>query len=92
MNISLSKQSNSSSKIYLTSIILYLSTHLESLVLAGLAHVIVNAPCSNNEKLEMTLEKLQHTATAISAPHFKVRWLEFWNSRVHSRQAVHFLP
>jgi hypothetical protein len=44
MNISLSKHSNSSSQIYLTSIILYLSIHLESLVLAGLAHVIVNAP------------------------------------------------
>jgi hypothetical protein len=42
MNISLSKHSNSSSKIYTTSRILYISTHLESLVLAGLAHVIVN--------------------------------------------------
>jgi hypothetical protein len=38
----------------------------------------------------MTLEKLQLIATATIAPHFKVRWLEFWNSRVHSRQAVHF--
>jgi hypothetical protein len=44
MNISLSKHSNSSSKIYIISIFLSLSTHLESLVLAGLAHVIVNAP------------------------------------------------
>jgi hypothetical protein len=38
------KHSNSASKIYITSRILYLSTHLESLVLPGLAHVIVNAP------------------------------------------------
>ena len=45
---------------------------------------------SNNEKPEMTLEKLQLLATAMAAPHFKVRWLEHWNSGVHSRQAVHF--
>jgi hypothetical protein len=38
----------------------------------------------------MMLEKLQLIATPIAAPHFKVRWLEFWNSGVHSRQAVHF--
>jgi hypothetical protein len=38
----------------------------------------------------MTLEKLQLIATATAAPHFKVRWLEFWNSGIHSRQAVHF--
>jgi hypothetical protein len=38
----------------------------------------------------MMLEKLQLIATASAAPHFKVRWLEFWNSGVHSRQAVHF--
>jgi hypothetical protein len=38
----------------------------------------------------MKLEKLQLIATAIAAPHFKVRWLEFWNSRVYSRQAVLF--
>jgi hypothetical protein len=47
MNISLFKHSNSSSKIYTTSRILYISTHLESLVLAGLAHVIVNVPINN---------------------------------------------
>jgi hypothetical protein len=45
---------------------------------------------SNNEKPEMTLEKLQSISTASAAPHFKVRWLEFWNSSLHSRQAVHF--
>jgi hypothetical protein len=45
---------------------------------------------SNNEKLEMTLEKLRSIATASAAPHFKVRWFEFWNSSLHSRQAVHF--
>jgi hypothetical protein len=44
MNIYSSKHSNSSSKIYIASKILYLSTYLESLVLVGLAHVIVNVP------------------------------------------------
>jgi hypothetical protein len=43
MTISLSKHSNSSSKIYITSRFLYLSIYLEPLVLAGLAHIIVNA-------------------------------------------------
>jgi hypothetical protein len=41
MHISLFKHSNSSFKIYR---FLYLSTHLESSVLAGLAHDIVNVP------------------------------------------------
>jgi len=40
----------------------------------------------------MTLEKLQLIATAVAAPYFKVRWLENWNSGVHSHQAVHFPP
>ena len=40
----------------------------------------------------MILEKLQLIATACAAPHFKVRWLENWNSSVHSRQGVHFPP
>jgi hypothetical protein len=39
----------------------------------------------------MTLEKLQLIATASASPTFKVRWLEHWNSSVHSRQAIHFL-
>jgi hypothetical protein len=47
---------------------------------------------SNNKKLEISLEKLQLIATACAAPQFKVRWLENWNSSVHSRQAVHFPP
>ena len=47
---------------------------------------------SNNEKLEMSLEKLQLIATASVAPEFKVRWLEQWNSSVYSRQAIHFPP
>jgi hypothetical protein len=47
---------------------------------------------SNNEKPEMSLEKLQLIATAYVAPQFKVRWLQFWNSGIHSRQAVHFPP
>jgi hypothetical protein len=40
----------------------------------------------------MSLEKLQLIATACAALHFKVRWLQFWNSSIHSRQAVHFPP
>jgi hypothetical protein len=47
---------------------------------------------SNNEKPEMSLEKLQLIATACAAPQFKVRWLKNWKSGVHSRQAVHFPP
>jgi hypothetical protein len=47
---------------------------------------------SNNEKPEMTLEKLQLIASAIAAPPFKVRRLEYWISSVHSRQAIHFPP
>ena len=38
----------------------------------------------------MSLEKLQLIATACVAPEFKVRWLQPWNSSIHSRQAVHF--
>jgi hypothetical protein len=38
----------------------------------------------------MSLEKLQLIATASAAPTYKVRWLKFWNSSFHSRQAVHF--
>ena len=40
----------------------------------------------------MFLVKLQLIATACVAPQFKVRWLENWNSSVHSCQAVHFPP
>jgi hypothetical protein len=47
---------------------------------------------NNNEKPEMSLEKLQLIATTYAALQFKVRWLENWNSSVHSRQAVHFPP
>jgi hypothetical protein len=43
MNISLSKHSNFSVKIHVTSRFLYLSPQLESLVLAELVHVIINA-------------------------------------------------
>ena len=38
----------------------------------------------------MTLEKLQLIAMATATSHFKVRWLEFWNSGVHPYQAVYF--
>jgi hypothetical protein len=40
----------------------------------------------------MSLEKLQLIATACAAPQFKVRWLQFWNSGIHSHQVVHFPP
>jgi hypothetical protein len=43
---------------------------------------------NNNEKPEMTLEKLQLIASTTVAPPFKVKW----NSSIHSRQAVHFPP
>jgi hypothetical protein len=39
----------------------------------------------------MTLERLQLIATAVAAPLHKVRWLTFWNSRTHTREALHFL-
>ena len=44
---------------------------------------------SNKKKPKMLLNKLQLIATA---PQFKVKWLEHWNSSVHSYQEVHFLP
>jgi hypothetical protein len=40
----------------------------------------------------MSLEKLQLIATACAAPHFKIRWLQFWNSGSPSHQVVHFPP
>jgi hypothetical protein len=40
----------------------------------------------------MSLEKLQLIATACATPHFKARWLQFWNSGSHFRQVVHFPP
>ncbi len=39
---------------------------------------------------ELTLEKLQLVATTSVYPHYKVRWLKWWNSSVHMRQAVRF--
>jgi hypothetical protein len=50
----------------------------------------IGATMSNNEKPEMSLEKLQLIATASASSLFKVRWLRFWNLGLHSRQAVHF--
>jgi hypothetical protein len=29
---------------------------------------------------------------ASAASYFKARWLRFWNSGLHSREVVHFLP
>ena len=40
----------------------------------------------------MILDKLQFILSTSAAPQFKVRWLEFWNSGIYSRQAVHFFP
>jgi hypothetical protein len=39
----------------------------------------------------MTLERLQLIATEFAAPPHKVRWLTFWNSSFHTREALHFL-
>jgi hypothetical protein len=40
-----------------------------------------------NLKPEMTLDKLQLIATAVVSSNFKVRWLTWWNSGVHTRSA-----
>jgi hypothetical protein len=40
----------------------------------------------------MTLEKLQHIATAVVSSSFKTRWLIWWNSSVHTCKALPFLP
>jgi hypothetical protein len=78
MNISLSKQSNSSSKIYTTSRILYISIHLESLVLAGLVHIIVNIPHSVLYKVflnESFVEHLNYVNSFVKSycvPYFKL--------------------
>jgi hypothetical protein len=45
---------------------------------------------SNNEKPEMTLDRLQLIATAVAPHHHKARWLSFWNSGIHTREALHF--
>jgi hypothetical protein len=39
----------------------------------------------------MTLVKLQYITTAVVSPSFKTRWLTWWNSGVHTREALHFL-
>ena len=38
----------------------------------------------------MSLEKLELIAMACVAPEFKFRWLQHWNSSIHTRQVVHF--
>jgi hypothetical protein len=45
---------------------------------------------SMNLKPEMTLDKLQFIATAVVSSNFKVHWLTWWNSSVHTRSALHF--
>jgi hypothetical protein len=40
----------------------------------------------------MTLEKLQYITMAMASPSFKARWLKWWNSSVHTREALHFFP
>jgi hypothetical protein len=47
---------------------------------------------SNNNKSKMTLEKLQYITTTMVSPSFKARWLKWWNSSVHTREALYFLP
>ena len=43
-----------------------------------------------NEKPEVTLDRLQLIAVALTPHHHKVRWLSFWNSSTHTREALHF--
>jgi hypothetical protein len=45
---------------------------------------------SNNEKPEMTLERLQPIATAVAAPPHTVEWLQNWTSSFHTHEAFHF--
>jgi hypothetical protein len=40
----------------------------------------------------MTLEKLQYIATIVVSPSFKARWLTWWNSNVHTHDALYFPP
>ncbi len=44
----------------------------------------------NASQLELTLDKLQLIATSAVLPHHKLRWLKWWNSSVHTREAVRF--
>ena len=44
----------------------------------------------NASQLELTLDKLQIIATTVGPPHHKLRWLKWWNSSVHTREAVRF--
>jgi hypothetical protein len=53
-------------------------------------HLQITKHWSNNEKPEMTLERLQLIATAVAPHHHKARWLSFWNSSIHTREALHF--
>jgi hypothetical protein len=39
----------------------------------------------------MTLERLQLIATIVAASPHKIRWLTFWSSGTHTREAFHFL-
>ena len=38
----------------------------------------------------MILDRLQLIATAVAPHHHKARWLPFWNSGTHTREALHF--
>ena len=44
----------------------------------------------NASQLELTLDKLQLIATTVVPPHHKLRWLRWWNSSIHTREAVRF--
>jgi uncharacterized membrane protein len=45
---------------------------------------------SNNEKAEMSFEKLQLIATTVASSLHKVRWLKHRNSGLHICEALHF--
>jgi hypothetical protein len=34
--------------------------------------------------------RLQLIATSVAAPPHKIKWLTFWNSSTHTREALHF--
>ena len=45
----------------------------------------INKHWISNSKPDLTLEKLQKTATTHEPGHFKARWLKWWNSSSMSR-------
>ena len=69
---------------------------ISSLILMSYAkllcfHFQITKHWSNNEKPEMTLDRLQLIAIALAPHQHKVRWLSFWNAGTYTREALHFL-